>query len=260
MWFVDCFKSNNNILAKHLANEIFLMLPSNMAFLASTAHRIPMSNRRMEKFHCTSSIHFYLIMAFLLIKSHFFPRPTFKTATPTSRTQLKQQLQREQLQELERQELERQENERKLSIINNNGVDGAPSNQGSDQIHSQHHQQSLHQLQVPQINYDGSNSSVFMSSSPTPSTSTGGSDYAAHPQYPNPSAHHSHPPTAPLKVPIHIDLPPQVLKVTIAFNKRFLSPKNWLRISRFDFRCKQFWLIQHVTTSSRSRRTRCDNI
>lgn len=44
-------------------------------------------------------------------------RPTFKTTTPTSRTQLKQQLQREQLQELERQELERRENDRKLSTI-----------------------------------------------------------------------------------------------------------------------------------------------
>lgn len=43
-----------------------------------------------------------------------FYRPTFKTATPTSRTQLKQQLQREQLQELERQDLERREAEKKL--------------------------------------------------------------------------------------------------------------------------------------------------
>lgn len=34
-------------------------------------------------------------------------RPTFKTAVPTSRTQLKQQLQREQLQELERREAEK---------------------------------------------------------------------------------------------------------------------------------------------------------
>lgn len=42
-----------------------------------------------------------------------FNRPTFKTATPTSRTQLKQQLQREQLQELERQDLERREAEKK---------------------------------------------------------------------------------------------------------------------------------------------------
>lgn len=41
-------------------------------------------------------------------------RPTFKTATPTSRTQLKQQLQREQLQELERQDLERREAEKKF--------------------------------------------------------------------------------------------------------------------------------------------------
>lgn len=37
----------------------------------------------------------------------FFSRPTFKTATPTNRTQLKQQLQREQLQELERRDAEK---------------------------------------------------------------------------------------------------------------------------------------------------------
>lgn len=48
-------------------------------------------------------------------------RPTFKTTTPTSRTQLKQQLQREQLQELERQELERRENARKLSTTVSGG-------------------------------------------------------------------------------------------------------------------------------------------
>lgn len=36
-----------------------------------------------------------------------FYSPTFKTAIPTSRTQLKQQLQREQLQELERREAEK---------------------------------------------------------------------------------------------------------------------------------------------------------
>lgn len=48
-----------------------------------------------------------------------FYRPTFKTATPTSRTQLKQQLQREQLQELERQDLERREAEKKLKNQSN---------------------------------------------------------------------------------------------------------------------------------------------
>lgn len=37
----------------------------------------------------------------------YFFSPTFKTVTPTSRTQLKQQLQREQLQELERREAEK---------------------------------------------------------------------------------------------------------------------------------------------------------
>ncbi|XP_037044431.1 transcription factor E3 isoform X2 [Bradysia coprophila] len=45
--------------------------------------------------------------------------PSFKTATPTSRTQLKQQLQREQLQELERQDLERRETEKKLKNQSN---------------------------------------------------------------------------------------------------------------------------------------------
>ena len=42
------------------------------------------------------------------LKLTFISRPTFKTLTPTSRTQLKQQLQREQLlQEAERKEAER---------------------------------------------------------------------------------------------------------------------------------------------------------
>ncbi|KAJ6641513.1 Microphthalmia-associated transcription factor [Pseudolycoriella hygida] len=56
---------------------------------------------------------------------NFFPLPpitggpTFKTATPTSRTQLKQQLQREQLQELERQDYERREAEKKLKNQSN---------------------------------------------------------------------------------------------------------------------------------------------
>ena len=40
----------------------------------------------------------------------FFSPPTFKTATPTSRTQLKLQLMREQLQEQERREAEFRQN------------------------------------------------------------------------------------------------------------------------------------------------------
>lgn len=54
-------------------------------------------------------------MEFLLIFVCFeFSRPTFKTLTPTSRTQLKQQLQREQLlQEAERREAERKALEQK---------------------------------------------------------------------------------------------------------------------------------------------------
>lgn len=49
-------------------------------------------------------------------------RPTFKTATPTSRTQLKQQLQREQLQELERLDLERRVAENKNASASTAGV------------------------------------------------------------------------------------------------------------------------------------------
>lgn len=46
----------------------------------------------------------------MAITTHtFLYSPTFKTVVPTSRTQLKQQLQREQLQELERREAEKQQ-------------------------------------------------------------------------------------------------------------------------------------------------------
>lgn len=134
--------------------------------------------------------------------------PTFKTATPTSRTQLKQQLQREQLQELERQELERRENERKLSMQGN----------GSNVDHSQmaHSSQSnQQQLQIPR---SCTTIPQMYTSSPTPSTSTDGSDFASG-QFSNQpnqiQTSQTDLPNAPLKVPLHIgvDLPPQVLKV-----------------------------------------------
>lgn len=135
-----------------------------------------------------------------------FCRPTFKTATPTSRTQLKQQLQREQLQELERQEIERRENDRKLSMqVNGLNVDH------SQMAHSSHLMPTSEQLQIPR----GFTNIPHIY--PTPSTSTDGSDFNSG-QFSgqtNPMPNHSDLPSAPLKVPLHIgvDLPPQVLKV-----------------------------------------------
>lgn len=142
---------------------------------------------------------------------------------------MKQQLQREQLQELERQELERRENERKLSINNNNG---GPS---SSSLHPNQSQTNLpqfnqHQLSIPRDNY-GSNSSLCMTSSPTPSTSTNGSDFSTsqYSNHPNHFDSNSQQSSAPLKVPLHIgvDLPPQVLKVMqLNFYSFFQIHKN----------------------------------
>lgn len=137
-------------------------------------------------------------------------RPTFKTATPTTRTQLKQQLQREQLQELERQELERRENERKLSMLGN----GQNTNIDHSQLgHSSH---SSPQLQVPR-NYSGP--PQMYTSSPTPSASTEGSDFTSghFSNQSNQMPSQTDVTNAPLMVPLHIsvDLPPQVLKVCI---------------------------------------------
>lgn len=152
-----------------------------------------------------------------ILSLSFFPtlnRPTFKTATLNSRTQLKQQLQREQLQELERQELERRENERKLSSL--------PSSAGCSSVdhnaqmaHSSHATNAGHQLQVPRN--CGSIIPQLYASSPTPSTSTEGSDFASgHFSNPSNPMQHSDHSNAPLKVPLHIgvDLPPQVLKAS----------------------------------------------
>lgn len=139
---------------------------------------------------------------------------------------MKQQLQREQLQELERQELERRENEQqKLTIIHNNG---GPSSSTSglhpNQLQINLPQFNQHQLSIPRDNY-GSNSSLCMTSSPTPSTSTNGSDFSTS-QYSNQPNHfgsNSQQSSAPLKVPLHIgvDLPPQVLKVSSVITSPF---------------------------------------
>lgn len=147
----------------------------------------------------------------------FFYRPTFKTATPTSRTQLKQQLQREQLQELERQELERRENERKLSVQGH----GCHTNVDHSQL--AHSSQSSPQLQVPR---NSLNVPQLYTSSPTPSTSTEGSDFNSG-HFSNQSHHipsQTDIQSAPVKVPLHIgvDLPPQVLKVCIFQYYRYI--------------------------------------
>lgn len=84
------------------------------------------------------------------------------------------------------------------------------------------HSQILHssqtnpqQLQVPRNNAGIPN---MYASSPTPSTSTDGSDFTSghFSNQSNPMQHTEHS-TAPLKVPLHIgvDLPPQVLKVMV---------------------------------------------
>lgn len=149
-------------------------------------------------------------------------RPTFKTATLNSRTQLKQQLQREQLQELERQELERRENERKLSSMQSS-TGCASIDHNSQQIahSSQHTTNAGQQLQVPRNCTTGI--PQLYASSPTPSTSTEGSDFASShfSNQSNPMQHSDHSNVPPLKVPLHIgvDLPPQVLKVS-----HFLKP------------------------------------
>lgn len=52
----------------------------------------------------------------MTLRYNFTFSPTFKTVVPTSRTQLKQQLQREQLQELERREAEKQQHQQTSSI------------------------------------------------------------------------------------------------------------------------------------------------
>lgn len=179
---------------------------------------------------------FLFFFYFFYFNIWWLNRPTFKTATLNSRTQLKQQLQREQLQELERQELERRENERKLSSMQSNVgcAAGASIDHNTQMAHSSHSSNAGQQLQVPR----NCNTGIpqLYASSPTPSTSTEGSDFASshYSNQSNPMPSHSSDHSnnnAPLKVPLHIgvDLPPQVLKV----RDRFLTlntqicDENW---------------------------------
>lgn len=144
-------------------------------------------------------------------------RPTFKTATLNSRTQLKQQLQREQLQELERQDLERREHERKLSAMSSSA--GCTTvDHTSQSAHSSHATSvtTAQQLQVPRNCSTGI--PPLYTPSPTLSTSTDGSDFTSghYSNQSNQMPSHSDHSNAPLKVPLHIgvDLPPQVLKAS----------------------------------------------
>lgn len=142
-------------------------------------------------------------------------RPTFKTATSTSRTQLKQQLQREQLQELERQEHERRETERKLSLANSAGNSHGTATSSTDDRSTCFPQTSPHLQMLNKAQNHHSSSNMFMPSSSSVA-STSSSEYMQTQTYPNQIAAQ---PTssAPLKVPLHIgvDLPPQVLKVSL---------------------------------------------
>lgn len=199
-------------------NKWFFFLQIYWFFSKILSIFFPVFSPNLKSNHFTRFFYFYRFFIFIR-------RPTFKTATPTSRTQLKQQLQREQLQELERQELERRENERKLSM------QGHGSNTSIDHSQMAHSSHSSPQLQVPRNCTAGI--PQMYTSSPTPSTSTEGSEFTSghysnqsHPHlnsHPNSSSNISPNPmpqqtdlsTAQLKVPLHIgvDLPPQVLKV-----------------------------------------------
>lgn len=154
-----------------------------------------------------------MVLSFFLFVANC--SPTFKTATPTSRTQLKQQLQREQLQELERQELERRENERKNSIIARAG--------GLNPVISQ-------KMQLPddiqQLRSQYGSANLFI---PSPSASTStvqtAAQYTAAPEQTQPQNPVQNIPGAPLKLPLHIDvdLPSQVLKVSTILSIAFFA-------------------------------------
>lgn len=156
-------------------------------------------------------------------------RPTFKTTTPTSRTQLKQQLQREQLQELERQELERRENERKLSTATVRQCNNKPRGflaLSTEKSGCSNTDSATKSQQLPQQNIAAGPSSYGCAPS-TPSTSGGCGAYSTIQQQQHLQQqlqpqqelqpHQSQPQipqSAALKVPLHsVDLPPQVLKV-----------------------------------------------
>lgn len=193
-------------------------------------------------------------------------RPTFKTATLNSRTQLKQQLQREQLQELERQELERRENERKQSSMQSSSAGCTSIDHNSQIAHSSHSTgAAAHQLQVPR-NCTTSIPQLY-ASSPTPSTSTDGSDFASghFSNQSNPMPHTDHS-NAPLKVPLHIgvDLPPQVLKVSHisnAFCFNFAKKKERsISFALFCCRFERCWRIRPDIMLYKNKRTKYDNI
>lgn len=168
--------------------------------------------------------------------SHFIGyRPTFKTATPTSRTQLKQQLQREHLQELERQEHERREHERreherKLSVANNTNNDNGTAMAVSDGEQSTAaYAPANGQLQLLNKTNHQNSSNMFMPSSSS-IASTSSSEFFPAQQYPNQMA--DQPTTnALLKVPLHIgvELPPQVLKVCFCLLSNNLNSNDYAR-------------------------------
>ncbi|XP_075164845.1 transcription factor Mitf [Haematobia irritans] len=116
--------------------------------------------------------------------------PTFKTVTPTSRTQLKLQLQREQQQEMERLEAERREAETQQLV-----------QRQQHQIYSLQQQQ--HQSSSPQIvaNSNGSNGG----------TNRRFDHHSNNNSYNSTSTPQSSPIT--LKVPIEVDVPQKVLQV-----------------------------------------------
>lgn len=166
------------------------------------------------------------VRAYNLLNVNFLHRrPTFKTATPTSRTQLKQQLQREHLQELERQEHERREHERKLSVANknNNGNSTATASSAGEQLASSFAQASGQLQMLNKITHQNT-SNLFMPSSASIASTSSSDFFPQTQQYPNQMAAQSTTNT-PLKVPLHIgvDLPPQVLKVLFSFDFHLIS-------------------------------------
>lgn len=86
--------------------------------LISRLHAYKISTELTNSSSCYSSV---LICNILCFSS--YNRPTFKTATTTTRTQLKQQLQREQLADLERREAEK----RSASINNDSQLSSSSS-------------------------------------------------------------------------------------------------------------------------------------
>jgi microphthalmia-associated transcription factor len=114
-------------------------------------------------------------------------RPTFKTVVPTSRTALKQQLQREQFQDLERREAHKRLSS---TASSDNNVQAAAQIQA--QVLHQQQQQQQQEFQLEQQNQHN-----MSSQSPQPSNN--------------------------VKVPLQkigVDVPPQVLQVNLKKNGR----------------------------------------